>query len=215
MDESHKALILCDGGLTSLLAAAVAREWLSVPPKKGTRAATSAIMLPRPHLPAARQRAVELQAELFGHELLAPRVESIGGETSAGEMRSRELLSAAFVAARRGCDSVVWPVQCVEHGEPNLEKIAMAADRAVLVSRLVSIDAEEHRVPGIMIETPYVDFSDTQIADLAADMNVPTTLCWWNQVGAGDAEAEQERERWQLAFEQVGWRASPSATVRA
>lgn len=211
MPESRQTLILCDGGLTSLLAAAIAREWLSVPPKKGARVATNAIMLPRPHLPPARQRAVELQAELFGHELIAPKVESIGGETSAGEMRSRELLSAAFAAARLGCGTVIWPVQCVENYEPNLDKIAKASDRCVLVSRLVAIDADEHRVPGITIETPYIDFTDTQIADLAADMNVPTKLCWWNQVGASDAEAAQERERWQLAFEQVGWRESVPA----
>lgn len=213
MLEARKTLILSDGGLTSLLAAAIAREWLSVPPKKGAKAATSAVLLPRPHLPAARQRAVELQAELFGHELLAPKIESIGGETSAGEMRTRELLSAGFAAARLGCETVVWPVQCVENGEPNLEKIAKAADRAVLVSRLVAIDVDEHRVPGIAIETPYIDFTDAQIADLAADMNVPTKLCWWNQVGVADAEAAQERERWQLAFEQVGWRETATTGV--
>lgn len=215
MHDSRKTLILCDGGLTSLLAAAIAREWLSVPPKKGTRAATNAIMLPRPHLPAARLRAVELQAELFGHEIIAPKVESIGGETSAGEMRSRELLSAAFAAARLGCDTVIWPVQCVEHGEPNLDQIARASDRSILAARLVAIDADEHGVPDISIETPYIDFSDAQIADLAADINVPTTLCWWNQVGVGDAEAAQERDRWNLAFEQVGWRAPASTRVPA
>lgn len=211
MLESRKTLILCDGGLTSLLAAAIAREWLSVPPKKGTRLTSGAIMLPNPHLPPARQRAVELQAELFGHELIAPKVESIGGETSAGEMRSRELLSAAFAAVRLGCESVLWPVQCVENDEPNLDKIAKAADRAILVSRLVAVDADEHRMPSITVETPYIDFTDLQIADLAADMNVPTKLCWWNQTGSGDAESAQERERWNLAFERVGWSAASVA----
>jgi hypothetical protein len=211
MDASRKTLILCDGGLTSLLAAAVAREWLSVPPKKGTKARGSAVLMPRAHLPASRQRAVELQAELYGHELIAARIETIGGETSAGEMRTRELLSAGYTAARLGCDVVVWPVQCVEHGEPNLDKIAKAADRAVLVSRLVALDADEHGSAGLMIETPYLDFTDEQIADLAADMNVPTKLCWWNQVGAGDGEAAAERERWEAAFGQVGWRDGVSA----
>ncbi len=206
MDPMRKTLILCDGGLTSLLAAAVAREWQSVPPKKGAKAAGRVVMMPRAHLPASRQRAAELQAELYGHELITAKIETIGGETSAGEMRTRELLSAGYTAARLGCEVVVWPVQCVEHGEPNLDQIAKVADRAVLVSRLVALDADEHGQAGMMIETPYVDFTDEQIADLAADMNVATTLCWWNQAGAGDAEAAAERERWEAAFGQVGWR---------
>lgn len=193
----QRALILSDGGITSLLAAATAREWASIPPRKGSKPIQDAIVLPRPHLPPARQRAVELQAEFFGFELLVPILESIGVQTSAGEMRTRELLSATYAAARHACDTMIWPLQAARDHEPDLDLIAKAADRAVLVSRLVSIDGDQHAFPFIALETPYIDLQDTQIAELAVDLNVPLRLCWWNVAASDDSEAADERERWE------------------
>ena len=67
------------------------------------------------------------------------------------------------------------PVDRVDHDHSRtlaLDRIAQIADRAVLVARLVAIDADAHGVPSIRIETPYADFTDRQIADLIADMEL-------------------------------------------
>jgi hypothetical protein len=120
---------------------------------------------------------------------------------------SQGLLAAAYVAAAHRCDRVVWPVQSPApvsgEDDVDLDRIAADVDRALLVSRLVALDADEHGRPGLRIETPYVDLSDRQLAELAFDMDVPVHLCWWWEGESGAAE----RERWLGTLRAVGWRA--------
>jgi hypothetical protein len=68
----------------------------------------------------------------------------------------------------------------------------------------VALDAREHGVPSIRVETPYADFTDRQIADLVLDMELDVEACWFWRV-EGDAEAERERRRWESALGAVGW----------
>jgi 7-cyano-7-deazaguanine synthase in queuosine biosynthesis len=72
---------------------------------------------------------------------------------------------------------VLWPVHC----GADLEAMDRALARARLVERLVNLDlpAGEEDEPPLRIETPLLDLSDRQIAELAADLDAPLDVCWW------------------------------------
>jgi hypothetical protein len=59
--------------------------------------------------------------------------------------------------------------------------------------------------------TPYVDFVDAQIADLALDMDLPVWTCWWWE---GEGEAERVKERWMAALGKAGWVDRRSAGIQ-
>lgn len=220
MDAPSKTLILSDGGLSSLVACAVAKETAAIDgrPHAGTcvmpfwllSASTSQAR-------AAREKAARAQAEVFGYELWEPLPLGASDLPGALDIREHETLSlvaAVQLAARKGCDSVLWPVQCAgpmndrEDEGLDLDWIARAADKAVLVSRLVAVDADAHHKPGIKIETPYLDVTDHQLADLAAEMELPMRTCWWWAITRRDGDmAVAERERWLRALAFVGWNA--------
>lgn len=84
---------------------------------------------------------------------------------------SRRLLDACALCRREGCARVVWPVWCAG----DIDDIALALDRARLVSTLASLDA---RRGGIAIDTPVLDLTEPQLADLAIDLGVPTERAW-------------------------------------
>jgi hypothetical protein len=159
---------------------------------------------------AARVEAVSRQAELLGLEmiegpgLLAAANGLATGVGSAGLRETLELTAACDAAARAGCDVVTWPAHAATGDALDLDRIAAIADRAVLVSRLVAIDSAAHGVPGIRVETPFADFTDRQIADLAAELELPTAACWWHDAAADDVEAQRERRRWMSALAAVG-----------
>jgi len=71
----------------------------------------------------------------------------------------------------------VWPV----HVGADLEGMDRALARARLVERLVNLDLpQEHEgEPPLRIETPLLDLTDRQIAELAADLDAPLDVCWW------------------------------------
>jgi hypothetical protein len=136
------------------------------------------------------------------------------GTLDLRECETLELLAVTQLAVRKGCDTVVWPVQCAgpsadrDDDGLDLDWIARAADKAVLVSRLVAVDADAHHKPGVRIETPYLDVTDHQLADLAAEMELPMRACWWWTISRRDGEqAMAERERWLRALAFVGWHA--------
>lgn len=145
--------------------------------------------------PDVRVKCVAEAACALGLECVHhPMLTGSGG--AAGQ--SEALLRAAHTAAELGCRRVVWSVQfAFVGGEPNLDHVASAVDRAMLVSRLASLDVwdrPEIAVPEVRIETPLVDLSDEQIADLALDLSVPLGTLWWLH-GTG-AVADAERARW-------------------
>jgi hypothetical protein len=203
-----KTLILTDGGPASLLACACTREAIAMgtteaPPDALRRPPSDAIVLPFPFAAASRVAAISRQAELFSFQVL-PALSPIGdGTMPEHEREAHELLAATHLAARNGCDRVFWPASAGVGENLDLDRIAQIADRAVLISRLVAIDAASHGVPSIHVQTPYADFTDRQIADLIADMEAPIEACWWWGKD-GDAQAQQEFRRWEVAMAAVG-----------
>lgn len=202
MTPSTRTIVLSDGGLTSLLACAHAAEAVGITTSEKQPAA----MMPfRCGTDQSRLKAALLQAELLGLERLDPAPSLAPPAQSFGEEESRELLNAVYAAARHSAVSVVWPIQCSRGDQPDLDWIARAADRAVLVSRLVSLDVNEHGVPGIRIETPYIDMNDDQIAELAAELDLPLRACWWSVAGQKNQRAMEEKARWNAAMQRIGF----------
>lgn len=163
------------------------------------------------------------------HSLLAwgtPRVRSewsavlehFGGEwitnTSAGSEgedsepnRSIDLVAATMAAAARGFDRLIWPIHAGVAGKPtemDLDAASSHVDRALLVTRLVAMDADQHHCPSIIVETPYADFSDRQLAELALDMGAPFRKApWWG------VETSDDYRRWQRVFDAIGSTVAP------
>ncbi|MEX2217996.1 MAG: hypothetical protein WD749_04485 [Phycisphaerales bacterium] len=193
-----RSMIISDGGTAALLAAAAAAD-------RGARSAAQhppAVLWPfdiggDTRVPS--HGAVGRQAELFGLSEVAPAESpAIPAAPARGpEALSCMLLRAGYAAAAAGAETVVWPVSAGP--ELDLALTARAIDRALLTSRLVALDlgaaAPEFR-------TPYVDFTDAQVADLVLDMDLPVWLCWWWEGGTSAAAAE--RDRWMTALRTAG-----------
>lgn len=230
MDRSERTLIIGDGGLASLLACAVAREAAVL-----TGLANPGVLWSGPARPEEapqRSEAAERQAAAYGLQLVvhtAPN--SLFGASPApftGLWDDRLLIEVASAAIEHGCDKVIWPVH---HGGPgdsaglghDLDAISAAVDRALLITRLVGIDAGQHARPAFRVETPYVDFTDRQLADLALDLDVPVETCWWwrreflardPQVAAAPSAALDrdwaQWRRWWPVLKSVGWTPEPA-----
>ncbi|MEZ6243474.1 MAG: hypothetical protein R3B57_10575 [Phycisphaerales bacterium] len=204
MAPQGRTLILSDGGLTSLLAAAIVGD------EDGRRARDRDVSAERSLLwacgtsgdldPVCAQAAAQ-HAQIFSLEYVPPI--EFGGAAAAilglrGEVETMTLVRACYLAAARGARRVLWPVQLPRTGgrDGDLDQMSRAIDRALLVSRLVSIDEADIGVPEVTIETPFVDLDDDQISDLALDMELPIEACWWSG-GYGQAPGSaRERERW-------------------
>jgi hypothetical protein len=201
---SGKTLILSDAGPASLLACACIRESIALGQvgKGLAEAPTDAAVLPFPPVRPALQ-AIARQCELFTLPVLSPTAAAEPAAPSP-EAESHHLLSATHLAARNGFTTVLWPASAAAGDSLDLDRIAQITDRALLVSRLVAIDADSHGAPSIRIETPYADLTDRQIADLIADMELPIESCWWWGAEAIDALADRESRRWKSALATVG-----------
>lgn len=227
-DGSSRTLVIANGGFLSLLALAMARE-----------AVTAAGGGPRPiaYLPSLagptasiKKAAAIRQADLFDAELVEAPVASQAA-SAVGEAQTRLLLAAACAAVARQASMVVWPVRAGAGDEVDVPRASLAADRALLITRLVALDAEEHHVPSIRVEAPFIDLTDRQVADLALDLDLPVRECWWwhdayierlNRLGPehvradastrpAEAEAWDEFRRWMSALRAAGW----AAEIRA
>lgn len=112
-------------------------------------------------------------------------------------------MAAAMAAAEAGISRVLW---CVHHGatvtgdKANLDEIARACDRALLASRLLSLDMETE----VRIEVAYADFSDVQLIELAADLDAPLESCWWATEATRSPTAAEARQRWMRAMDAAG-----------
>ncbi|GJQ29303.1 MAG: hypothetical protein HBSAPP03_11870 [Phycisphaerae bacterium] len=193
-----RPLILSDGDLPSLVACAAAAEMSLAE----TDPARRPVVLPFPSALSADQcRAVERQAKVLNLSALPPMAPV---STSAdGEAEVRDLLSASYGAARAGIDTVTWPLSATRGDSIDVDRAGRIATRAMLVGRLVGLDDTRHGEPAARIETPYLDLSDTQLADLAADLAVPLETVWW--WGSQTGDAARARTRWGAALAAVGW----------
>lgn len=206
-ERGRRSLIILDGSLPGLVCAALGEhpeELVGWFPGAG-------IDLGEGELGEAHQQAAQRQGELtgLGEAVIAGRAGTrsehakesgwIGGST-AGIDTSIVLLRACAEAARRGCGRVVWGVHCGS----DLDGVFDGAERAGLIGRLASIGLPGS-MEGLRVETPLLDMSETQIAELALDLDVPVGSCWW----AGDAGRAIEgsavvRGRWERALAGAG-----------
>lgn len=180
-------LVLTDGSLAGLTCAALAA-------RRAEEGQRPAVLVPA----SLETRAAE-DARAAAEHLGLGTVELNAGRATGGPGETRLLLVAAQTAAQNGCSTLIWGAQLggtnpTEH----VSEIALAADRALLVSRLVSLDLPEDEP--LEIETPVLDLADDQLAELAMDLGAPFESCrWWGGAGA-------EAERWTEAFRAAGWR---------
>jgi hypothetical protein len=209
-DKPEQVLVIADGDLPSVVACAAAREAL-ITSGKSERAMRPVVCLAQtadPPPPGAEQ-AVRALVNVLALEQVEADLGATGEDRFEGERETRLLIDAAYEAARLGRGTVVWAVQYPGAGaggsgdRADLSRVAAASDRALLVSRLVGLDGSAHGVPAIQVHTPYVDFTDRQIAELAVDLGAPVQLCWWWK---GDSPAAQaSRARWETVLLGAGW----------
>ncbi len=157
------ALVIDDGGVAALVTCCLAGEPSRLTPFIASGSAEDA---------ESRADAVKRKADLLG---LATPVERSSGEASDDPRieTTALLLDAGREALRLGLSTIVWPV----HLGIDLDAMERALDRARLVERLVTLDSP----PGaeLRIETPLLDLSDAQIAELARDLDAPLETAWW------------------------------------
>ncbi|MBK7405315.1 MAG: hypothetical protein IPJ41_11955 [Phycisphaerales bacterium] len=213
---SRQTLILSDGGLPALVAAAIEAE------RSLAEGGGGAMLLPWASLPAAQaeqQAAAHAQARFFRFQVLEDVSPTPIPSRAHGASQTMLLVAAAEAASRHGCERVVWPLQFHSDHETigrHIEAIAGAVDRAQLVGRLAMLDTP----PGaeaVPVEVPLVDLTDAQLADLVVDLDAPAYLAWWwrrlSDPGA-ELAAEQERGPWLAALRNAGWiRQEPSPAV--
>ena len=123
---------------------------------------------------------------------------------------SADLLALGQAAMGLGVSSIVWPVRA-QPGPRQVHDAAVALDRALLVGRLLSLEASGQGVPEVRVETPLVDLDDEQLAELAADLGVPIEACWW--WGSSGGAAGSERARWMDALRPYGITGAASASA--
>lgn len=209
MDWTARVLVITDGSLASLVACVAAKEaslasrgeGLPTPPRP-------AAWVPGT-LPVAQRQAAARIANTYGLELIADPVRAGAPETPPGRSAQRPdldesemLVRAAYAGAHHGCPSVFWPAQAPVSsatGEVDVDAVSRLIDKALLVGRLCALDAEHHHLPSIRVDAPYADFTDQQLADLARDLDVRLSLCWWWE----DPEGQAEKARWTRAYEGI------------
>jgi hypothetical protein len=98
---------------------------------------------------------------------------------------SAMLLGAVLEALSCGRSRVLWPIHLGDADD--LARVADACDRAMLLAELASIDV---RRGSVAIETPYVDYTDRQIVELALDLGMPLSAAWWCEVDGPHVEGE-------------------------
>ena len=191
-------LIICDGSIESALAAAHAAEaWTLEDQPAGHKDRPGAPVLwaiaPDTGAPEqdAEASAKRLAERLGLRTVRAPRPKQLPQREGQGEDQPEAaraeaetflLVRACTLASELGLSRVIWPVR-----RPDLDAAAIAHDRALLVGRLASLDAaaaarapDAHDGPDaleIVIDTPYLDLTDEQIAELIDDIGAPIDAC--------------------------------------
>ncbi len=216
VQTSKKTLVLCDGDLPGMVALSLIQDAQRSADAIGVLAAP--VAADHAEAIAARIRLLaESQAvECLDFPAVAPAT------LSSGHRRTRYLTEAVHQALSNGYAALVCPWQAGTFDPekptsiddvPGVESLARELDRALLVSRLVTLDAVEHGVSVFEIQTPLMDLSDAQVAEMALDLDVPIWRAWWWEAAAGKRardpgvadRANACRERWCAALESLGW----------
>ncbi len=215
---NERCLILSDGGLESAVVAAIAAEHTGRTDAEPSMVLASwwgAVTDLDLVLPSI-DRAVSKQSEMYGQQLIAemtgyPPEQSEDAQTATpGSMQTLLLLQAAACAASAGIRKIIWPIRiggALHDFDPatDIDALATTIDRAVLAGRLATLDAgasggldgdAEEMAHEMTIETPLIDFSNAQLADLAGDLSVSLDSCWWFHDRQVLASAEIEYQYW-------------------
>lgn len=195
-------LIITDAGLPALILASMLSE--QQPSKNQPRSTLYPawwnsqtdmdILIP------AIDKAVDMQADLLSLTVVRdhagyPEESTEESSTTLGIHQTRMLLDAATLAIKLGFKRVLWPIQIPESTDASqrLDEISTAIDRAILTARLATLDAQSQGGVEVTIETPLIDLTDPQLAEIAADLNVPISSCWWADHSLPDAQPEKSR----------------------
>ena len=142
-----------------------------------------------------------------------------------GLNQTLELVSAVYTAIAAGATRVVWPIHFQSDTQTlsdSLDAIAAAVDKALLIGRLGLL--EHHPMtppqhPDMTIDTPLVDLTSSQLADLVVDMDVPVHLAWWcrsqptraNRTG----KSTTQKHDWLDVLGQAGWIQTGPVTIQS
>jgi hypothetical protein len=204
MEVSPGILLLSDGGIPGLLAAAAAADGRLPGIRRGSenRAFICTPALDEP-THTRRLAAATAQAQLYGLRL-APEAETLSQSLDPGQAGTRALVDACFLAQTLDVGTVLWPASAGPglDGSPDLDRAASIVDRALLAGRLASVSGPRP----VVVRAPYADLTDEELADLILDMDLPIWTCWWNQGPVADPSAIAEREHWTRLLRAAGWR---------
>lgn len=165
-------LIIADGSIATLIAV-----WREAVCRPGAADGPKPILWAPAGLSAAAQHANQQIATLAGLE--TPAAGPLPG-CESGLAATLMLLAAGEEAARHGIGRVVWPVQFAgTDATTRLTQVGGAFDRALLAARLLSVDTRQTSGLSVLIHTPLAELTDTQLLDLAADMDAPVGTAWW------------------------------------
>lgn len=218
-------LVIADGGLPALVALAIEAERAAAAGPEG--GGPPALVMPwiTTGGPAEAQlAAISSQARFFGQTVLEPApVRTLADGASRAFLASLGLLVALEAARINGCRAIVWPFHTHATDETlpgQLDAIAAAADRAILISRLATLDPPAGGGPPPAIDTPLADLTTRQVADLAIDLDAPVYLAWWwrppSEEGPARRAAIAEGRLWRPVLAEAGWiSAAPGVHVNA
>lgn len=194
--SQDRCVIISDAGVESLLACAMASEQQQL---SGADPNHASVLLPGwwewtqeiDLMISTVDQAVVRQAGVYGLDIFPqqsvypPDDAQLLRENPNGSVQSRMLLEASQIALRAGIRRVVWPVRVMRPETSTgmddlIDQIALTIDRALLASRLASLDASVGTAVDVVIETPFVDLSNDQMLDLAGDLAIPLETCWWH-----------------------------------
>jgi 7-cyano-7-deazaguanine synthase len=162
-------IVLCAGGLRSLVATAVVLGGNSPQHVRLLHVQDTRSGVER-RLEATRRQAQHYKIE---QETLATLDRQGPGSPSSKPPRLRRcrlLMAALAHAVELKARCLVWPGQF----DANHDEVARATEQLVLVEHLAQID--ETDLPSI--ESPLIDLSDRQMLELGAQLEVPWELAW-------------------------------------
>lgn len=208
--EDIPPLVITDGGIGGLLACWAEGVCVGPRPRSAGRGAVPApvgffapLVPPTPGALAAAAR----QAELCHLSDMIVREAPAASQAPDPFAWTRLLLDAAAEASRRGITRIVWPIHAGGPGpDADLDAVAAACDRAMLVAHLAELDLPS----APRIDTPYADYTDRQMAEIALDMDAPLIAAWWCQE-RGDRPCGSCGAclRWSAAFDAARRGATP------
>lgn len=197
------ALILCSGGLRSLVAAA-----LTLHDEPRPRLTLLHVMDGRPNRRVRREYARK-QAEALGvkrvvevdlahlHDAEAAKAGNSAAPDTTPLAAPQMLLVALAQARAVGAERVVWPVTA----EGDAKALARVTEQTLLCNQLADLESKD----APQVDTPLAEFADRQVLELGAQLGVSWYLAWscgrTNERPCGECAGCRRRSK---AFDMAG-----------